>query len=68
MTITINGEKREFPGLNQFTVVELLDILDLGPQPVLVELNGIALYAREFSDALVHDKNQVEIILMVAGG
>ncbi|MDF1752999.1 MAG: sulfur carrier protein ThiS [Verrucomicrobiales bacterium] len=68
MTIILNGEKREFPGINHYTVTELIAALELGPQPVLVELNGEALYERDFPLKTVTEGNQVEIIRMVAGG
>ena len=68
MTLTINGEERKFPDDAHLTVVDLIQSLELGPQPVLVELNGIALYEREFAQQKVHDGDRVEIIRMVAGG
>ena len=40
MTITLNGDTREFPDKESMTVTKLIDLLALGPQPVLVELNA----------------------------
>lgn len=68
MNITLNGEDREFPGDDEMTVTELISRLDLGPQPVLVELDGEALHQREFPDKTVGDGSIVEIVRMVAGG
>lgn len=68
MTITLNGEDCDFPENSSFTVTDLIKKLDLGPQPVLVELNGEALYEREFDEKTVEDGGKVEIIRMVAGG
>ncbi|MDF1812975.1 MAG: sulfur carrier protein ThiS [Verrucomicrobiales bacterium] len=67
MIIQLNGESREFPQ-QTVTVSELIHELDLGPQPVLVELDGEALYEREFAEKTVNDGSRVEIIRMVAGG
>lgn len=67
MNLTINGSPREVPdeveGINS-----LLAALDLGQAPVLVELNGAAVLAREFEGQAVRDGDVVEIIRMVAGG
>lgn len=68
MNITLNGEDREFPGDEEITVTELIGRLDLGPQPVLVELDGEALHQREFTEKKVGDGSTVEIVRMVAGG
>ena len=67
-TITLNGEAHIFSPGETSTVRDLIESLQLGPQPVLVELNGEALYAREFSDKTIGEGDRVEIIRMVAGG
>lgn len=68
MTITLNGESREFADVSQLTITELVERLELGPQPVLVELAGEAIFEREFSARQVNDGDVVEIVRMVAGG
>ncbi len=68
MTLTINGETREFPEDDQLTVTQVVAKLDLGPQPVLVELDGLALYPRDFDSTKVAEGAVLEIIRMVAGG
>lgn len=68
MTITLNGESHELVKQPAYTVQQLVDELELGPQPVLVELDGEALYAREFADREITDGSVVEIVRMVAGG
>ena len=49
-------------------MTEFIAGLDLGKQPVLVELNGAAILVREFEETLVRDGDQIEVIRMVAGG
>ena len=67
VTITLNGKKcDDFDA--PLTVSELLERLGLGGQPVLVELDAVALRPREFADATVADGAQVEIIRVAAGG
>lgn len=68
MTITINGESRRFEDAEKLTVTELLGRLELGPRPVLVELDGEALFQRDFDARTVSEGSEVEIIQMVAGG
>lgn len=68
MTIHLNGESREIGGIDHCSVSELLDRLDLGAHPVLVELNGRALLKKEFDAERVTEGARVEIVRMVAGG
>lgn len=67
MRIIINGESRSFLG-NDMPLPELLELLKLGGQPVVVELNGQALLGRELARIKIKDADQLEIIRIVAGG
>ncbi len=67
MNIVLNGISREFPEPS-LTVATLLAQLGLGPQPVLVERNGLAVLRREFEETAVVDGDKIEIVRMVAGG
>jgi len=67
MKITLNGAPRELPD-NALTVTGLLRLLDLGPQPVLVERNGLAVLSRELDQEPVEDGDIIEVVRMVAGG
>ncbi len=67
MDVTLNGQLREFPA-ESLTVSELIDSLDLGRHPVLVELNGETVLTREFRETSISDGDVLEIIRMVAGG
>ena len=67
MNIMLNGKSNsdfELP----LTVTELLEELGLGGQPVLVELDEVALRPREFAGTQVEDGARVEIIRVAAGG
>jgi len=68
MTITLNGEMKEFAAEHFSEVGELLKALNLEGRPVLVELNGKALLNQEFSENTINDGDTIEIIRMVAGG
>lgn len=66
MEVHINGESRNFQE-DSLSVSQLLDQLNLG-YPVLVELNGIALFPREFPEKQVQSGDRIELLRMVAGG
>ena len=67
MTLTINGERKEFEEA-ELPLPELLNQLGFGERPVLVELNGTALRQREHEETTIQDSDRLEIILIVAGG
>lgn len=67
MNLTINGQSHEVPE-SVDSVSELIGTLELGRSPVLVELNGEAVLAREFDNQPIRDGDIVEVIRMVAGG
>lgn len=67
MTIQLNGRPHETPG-SEMPLPAFLETLPLGSQPVLVEINGRAVLAREIPDSVVRDGDRVEVVRMVAGG
>ncbi len=67
MTLRLNGEAKTFDK-DECGLVELLEELDFGERPVLVEHNGTALHQREHAGVTVRDGDALEIILIVAGG
>lgn len=67
MNLILNGQPREVPD-TVHSISDLLDALELGRSPVLVELNGEAVLNREFEGQPVRDGDVVEVIRMVAGG
>lgn len=66
MTITINGEAREFD--SPPTLPTLLQTLGLEGKPVVVEHNQEALSPSEFPDRKLVDGDRLEIITIAAGG
>jgi sulfur carrier protein len=66
MTITLNGEKREFSGVA--TIADVLEQIGLGGKPVVVEQNQRALFPREIQAAPVVDGDVIEIVQVTAGG
>lgn len=67
MTLRLNGESRSFD-CESMMLPTLLDTLGFGEKPVLVEHNGVALHEREHAETSVREGDQLEIILIVAGG
>lgn len=67
MKVQLNGEAKSFE-MEECRLPALLEILGFGERPVLVEHNGTALHQREHQEAVVRDGDQLEIILIVAGG
>lgn len=67
MKITLNGSPREIAE-ETLTVAGLIRHLELGPAPVLVERNGLAVLSRDFPTEPVTDGDVIEIVRMVAGG
>ena len=65
MQITINGEPRS---LNQQTVSQLLQSLDIDPRRVAVELNMEILPKAEYETAALADGDRIEIVHFVGGG
>jgi sulfur carrier protein len=66
MTITLNGQKREFSA--PLTLTNLLESLDLAGKPVVVEQNQTALLPKEISTTQVQDGDVIEIVQITAGG
>lgn len=67
MTLTVNGEKRQFTE-NTLPLSELIERLQLKGQSVVVELNDQALLGREIPTTRIKDADRIEIIRIVAGG
>ena len=67
MTLTINGESRQFEA-EAFTVSSLLEALGLAGKPLVVELNREAIFPDDYSEAQVKDGSSLEIVTIAAGG
>lgn len=66
MTITLNGDSREFDA--PLSMTRLLETLGLAGRPVVVEHNRTALLPREIESAQVADGDVIEIVQITAGG
>ncbi len=68
MKITLNGKPHEIADCETISVPDFIQTLNVGEQPVLVELNREALLTRELVLHQVKEGDEVEVIRMVAGG
>jgi thiamine biosynthesis protein ThiS len=66
ITIRLNGQPRSIP--QNSSVSALLASLGFSGQPALVELNGAALFPREFEGTVFKNGDSVEVVRIVAGG
>jgi sulfur carrier protein len=66
MTITLNGAPHPLP--QQASVERLLHDLGLAGKPVVVELDGEAVFPRDHAQAIVKPGARVEIVTLAAGG
>ncbi|HEX4125113.1 MAG TPA: sulfur carrier protein ThiS [Tepidisphaeraceae bacterium] len=65
MTVTINGERREFP--DSQTVRAVVAEFRLTPEKVAIELNRRLLRSDKYDTAL-KDGDELEIVTFVGGG
>jgi sulfur carrier protein len=65
MQVTVNGESQS---INADNVAKLVNSLDLPPETVLIERNGVALLRSEWSQTPVSDGDSIEILKVAAGG
>jgi thiazole synthase len=66
LTVTINGERRDFP--ETMTVADLLDRLGFDRRRVAVELNREVVPRPQHADRGLADGDAVEIVTLVGGG
>jgi sulfur carrier protein len=66
ITITINGERREFAQPLVFT--ELVNELGLAGKRIAVERNGEIVPRSQFAQRSVSDGDRLEIVVAVGGG
>ena len=67
MNLTINGEDQQFTE-GSLPLLDLIERLQLGGRPLVVELNGQALLGREHPGIRLKDGDRIEIVRVVAGG
>lgn len=64
--ITLNGSPHPIPGA--LPLDELLRTLGLAGKPVVVELDGVAVFPRDHPATLIKDGARLEIVTLAAGG
>lgn len=66
MTLTINGEDRDFPSVT--TIADLIAQLAMKPDRVAVELNRELVPRDRWADATLQNGDRLEIVHFVGGG
>ncbi len=66
MELTVNGDKREVQ--EGTTVSKLLELLQVVPERVVVEVNLTILKRAEHPQTILKEGDQVEIVRFVGGG
>ncbi len=66
MTVSLNGENADTRDAR--TIAELIERLELLPQSILIEHNGVALHRHEWTQRKLADGDRIEFIRVVAGG
>ncbi len=66
MQINVNGEKKEYP--TGISVSRLLESLDIDNRYVAVELNLKIVPRTQFSEKMLQENDNIEIVTFVGGG
>ncbi len=66
MIITLNGEKKEIPG--GLTVRGLLELLEIKPERVAVEINEEIVRKASYDATAVRESDRVEVVQFMGGG
>jgi thiamine biosynthesis protein ThiS len=66
MTISLNGENMDARGAED--IAQLVERLQLSPEMILIEHNGVALHRHEWTRRLLRDGDRIEFLRVVAGG
>ncbi len=66
MEIYINGSLREVE--NDLSITALLASLGMAGKPVIVELNELAIFPREYGGTFITQGSRVELVALAAGG
>lgn len=66
ITVSLNGEKRDLPAGT--TLSGLLEILELNPGKVGVELNRVILPRSQYETTEIKPDDSLEIVQFVGGG
>lgn len=66
MTIQLNGKPHETR--DGISITELLESLNLGGKPVVVELDEQAVFPRDYARMTLVDGAKIEVVTLAAGG
>ena len=66
MTVLLNGQVRAIPGAR--TIAELIRQLNLTPEALLIEHNGLALQRAEWDTRGIAQGDRIELVQVAAGG
>ena len=66
ISLTLNGQPHASPAGQ--SVSDLVEELQLVPETLLIEHNGLALLRSEWNDTRLHDGDRIEILQVAAGG
>ena len=66
MQISVNGEEMEVsPG---FTIGKLLNLLELTPERLAVEKNGMVISRKLLTETILKEGDKLEIVKAIGGG
>ncbi len=66
ITIVANGQVRTIPA--QYTLTDFLSSLQVAPQRVVVQLNGVIIARTDYSATVLEPASELEIVTLVGGG
>lgn len=66
MTIQLNGKPHELDP--ESNILNLLESINLANKPVVVEVNKVAIFPRDYPSTLLKENDMVEIVTIAAGG
>ncbi len=66
INVKVNGEEREIEEAT--TISKLIEVLEVNPKGIAVEVNSEIVPRRTHGEAKIKDGDKIEIVRMVGGG
>jgi thiamine biosynthesis protein ThiS len=66
MKIHLNGTPHEIE--NPVTIAGLLESIGFAGKPVIVELNELAVFPRDYEAVMIDEGARIEVVALAAGG
>ncbi len=66
MNVTINGKQQTIA--TDSSVTAMLTELGFSGKPVVVEMNQVALFPRDYETTIIEESATIEIVTLAAGG